>query len=121
MRPFLIGLSLAASLCFCGEPGLDPSAIPRLTPLNEPPGPEQFARPDALTQTAQLAQWLDTNVPKTVVIDSRDDASFRLGHIPGARNIQSDLFQDGNLPPYYMPPAAAVQRICAQEGISPDT
>jgi thiosulfate/3-mercaptopyruvate sulfurtransferase len=114
-------VALLAARCIAGEKGLDPSAIPRLLPLTEPAAPEQYGRPEALTQTAQLAQWLETPIPKTVVIDGRDATSFKLGHLAGARNIQSDLFQDADLPPYYMPPASALQRICALEGIGPET
>ena len=58
---------------------------------------------------------------KTVVIDGRAAAAFKIGHISGARNIQSDLFQDPNLPPYYLPPPDAIKLICKQEGISADT
>jgi thiosulfate/3-mercaptopyruvate sulfurtransferase len=104
-----------------GELGLDPTAVPRLTPLNEPPAPEAFARPDALVDTAALVKFLDDPDMKMVILDGRSDSSFRLGHIPSARNIQSDLFQDTELPPYYMPPPAAIKRICAQEGISAGT
>jgi thiosulfate/3-mercaptopyruvate sulfurtransferase len=117
----LASIVLAVEACRAGDKGLDPSAIPRLLPLTEPAAPDRYGRPDALTQTAQLAQWLESTTEKTVVIDGRETASFKLGHIVGARTIQSDLFQDSDLPPYFMPPAEAIRHICAQEGIGPDT
>lgn len=108
----------ASGIVGAGETGIDPTAVPRLTPLNEAPAPETFARAEGLTSVATLAKWLDDSTVKTVVIDAREASAFRIGHIPGARNIQSDLFQDPTLPPYYLPPQRAIAFICKQEGIS---
>lgn len=122
IRPLLWAcLVCCAAAALSGEQGIDPAAVPRLTPANEPPAPEKFAHPDGLIDPATLAQWTNSSKFKTVVIDARDAAAFKIGHIPGARNIQSDMFQDPNLPPYYMPPADALKHICMQEGISADT
>src|SRR5579862_1760232 len=116
----VLGALAFSSSAMAGDQGIDPAAVPRLTSTNEPPAPDKFAHPDGLIDPATLAKWMDSK-EKTVVIDARGESAFKLGHIPGARNIQSDLFQDPNLPPYYMPPADALKRICAQEGISADT
>ncbi len=113
--------TLAPLLAFGGETGIDPTAVPRLTPANEAAGPEKFARADGLIDAATLSKWLDDTTVKTVLIDGRDYTAFRLGHIPGARNIQSDLFQDPNLPPNYLPPPPAIKVICNQEGISAES
>ncbi len=110
--------SLTIFAAFAGDQGIDPAAVPRLTPANEPPAPEKFAKPEGLIDAATLAGWLDASGTKTVVIDAREITAFTAGHIPGARNIQSDQFQDPNLPPYFLPPADAIKRISAQEGIS---
>ncbi|MEI6231846.1 MAG: rhodanese-like domain-containing protein [Planctomycetota bacterium] len=118
----MFSILLAATITsFAGENGLDPAAVPRLTPLNEPPAPEKFARPDALIDSAKLEKWLDELNVRTIVIDGRDAAAFRISHIPGARSIQSDLFQDPNLAPYFMPPPRAIAAISKQDGITPTT
>ncbi len=121
MQRGLIIFVLAFAGAFAEEKGIDPTAVPRLTPANEPPAPEKFARPEGLVSPETLAQWLDTPGTKIVLIDGREGTAFKLGHIPGARNIQSDLFQDPNLPPYYLPPGEALKFICKQEGISADS
>lgn len=114
----MLAFALAAGAV---DQGLDPSAVPRVTPINEAPAPEKFAHDEALIETAELAKLLESTKENVVVLDARDDTSFRLGHITAARNLQSDLFQDPARPPYFMPPQEAIKRIAAQEGISAST
>ena len=119
----ILALGVLSFLCATlftsgGENGIDPAAVPRLTPANEPPAPDKFAHTDDLIDPTTLAKWLGETALKTVLIDGRDASAFNLGHIPSARNIQSDLFQDPTMPPYYLPPPRAIAFICKQEGIS---
>lgn len=120
---FSIALLLSASILnlLAADQGVDPAALPSLAASNEPPAPTAFAHPEALPDPAALAKLLDTPGAKVVLLDARDDDAFKLGHIPGARNLQSDLFQDPQRPPYFMPPPEALKRICAQEGIDAAT
>ena len=119
---FAIVLPLALSLSvFAVDQGVDPAALPSLAASNEPPAPTAFTHPEALLDPAALAKLLDTPGSKVVLLDARDDGAFKLGHIPGARNLQSDLFQDPQRPPFFMPPPEAIKRIAAQEGIDAAT
>jgi thiosulfate/3-mercaptopyruvate sulfurtransferase len=125
-----VRFSLALGACFyvcaavfsiAGELGIDPTAVPRLTPANKAPAPDRFSHPAGLVDPTTLAKWVNETDVKTIVIDGRDASAFKLGHIPSARNIQSDLFQDPTLPPFYLPPSKAIAFICKQEGISADS
>ena len=80
----------AMSAC-AADQGIDPSALPNLASSAEAPAPERFAHPDGLLDAAALSKLLDIAGAKTVVLDARDESAFKLGHIPGARNLQSDL------------------------------
>src|SRR5258708_4234103 len=88
---------------------------------SEPDAPEKFVHPEALTAVDAVAKWVIVRDPGTVLIDARSAESFVQGHIPGARNIQSDLLQEPEKPPYFMPDAESVKKLCAEAGINPDT
>lgn len=121
-RVFLIALAVFGSLAVCaGDQGVDADAIPRLAQLDEPAAPKEYARPEVLAGTEPLAKLIALRDPNLVVIDARSDDRFAEGHIPGARNIQSDTLQDPQSPPFYLPSAETLKNVCAQAGIDAES
>ena len=54
--PFILAAIIARG--FAGEvTGIDPGAVPRLTPANDPAAPKTFEKSDCLVDAATLAGW----------------------------------------------------------------
>ena len=116
-------LCFAATLGVAGEVELPgEGARPR---HGEPAAPESFASPELLTGAEQLAVWLgEGKTPpgaSLVVLDGRAREEYAGGHLPGARNVESDLLQDPERKPYFLPAPEVIAELAAAAGINPDT
>jgi thiosulfate/3-mercaptopyruvate sulfurtransferase len=107
--------------CFAGDQGVDTATVPHATPVPEAQAPTEFVRADALIDTEALAKLIDSRDPKLVVIDARNEENYGAGHLPGARNIPSDSFQDPSNLPSYLANSETVKNTCAETGIGADS
>ncbi|HEY3322385.1 MAG TPA: sulfurtransferase [Planctomycetota bacterium] len=117
----LLLLCVVARTGLAAEPTHPKQAGPADSPPPEPPAPKTFARAECLVSTDVLAERLQKKDPGLLIVDARAQEEYRSGHLPGARNIQSDLLQDAKSPPYFMPSAEQVASACGEAGIHGDS
>lgn len=101
------------------KPGKDKDAPPKAVP--EPPAPKEFARKEALVEIEDLRKLIAARDRKLVIIDARNQEQYLEGHLPDARNIPSDTFQDTEHGPHYLASIETVKITCAEAGISADS
>jgi thiosulfate/3-mercaptopyruvate sulfurtransferase len=91
----------------------------------EPAAPTQYAKAELLMDTERLGVLLgDGKTPpgaSLVLVDARAREEFQNGHLPGARYLESDSFQDPARKPYYLPAPEVVARFVEAAGIRADT
>lgn len=91
--------------------------VPRMSAQTEAPAPTEFLKKEVLVSANDLEKMLGKR--EVVVIDARNQENYLDGHIPGARNIESDSLQNPDSPPYYMPTSEKLKSVCDEMGIPP--
>jgi len=59
----------------------------------QPAGYKGYARGTALITARELKQLIDAKDPKLVVLAAENDLEYRLGHIPGARQVDRPVYE----------------------------
>jgi thiosulfate/3-mercaptopyruvate sulfurtransferase len=115
-------LALATLCCGRAEGG---DVEPVRPFYGEPEAPAQFANQDLLIDTERLSVLVgDGTTPpgaSLVVIDARPNEQFAQEHLPGAFQLDSDGFQDGEDLPYGLAKREKIGDCARRFGITPET